>query len=42
LSDEEKIKELIERIQRLSKKGQEVDARMKKVEQTLLDKKIRK
>lgn len=42
MSDEAKIKELIERIQRLAKKGQEVDARMKKVEQTLLDKKIRK
>jgi hypothetical protein len=39
LSDEEKIKELIERIQRLSVKEKEVEARMKKLEMSLPRKK---
>jgi hypothetical protein len=38
LSDEEKVKELVERIHRLAKKGREVDARMKKLEQVIVKK----
>ena len=41
MSDEEKIEELVERIQRLAKKGREVDARMTKLE-TVLAKKTKK
>jgi hypothetical protein len=40
LSDEEKVMELVERIHRLTVKGQEVDARMKKLE-NLLARKIK-
>jgi len=35
LSDAEKVMELVERIHRLAVKGQEVDARMKKLERLL-------
>jgi Tfp pilus assembly protein PilN len=42
LSDEEKVKELIERIQRLAKKQQDVEARMKKVEKVLQSRKRQK
>jgi hypothetical protein len=35
LSDKEKVKELIERINVLTKKGHDIDARMKKLEQLL-------
>jgi hypothetical protein len=35
LSDEEKVRELVERIHRLAVKEQEVDAQMKKLERLL-------
>ena len=35
MSDEEKVKELLDRINRLAKKEKEVDSRMKKLEKIL-------
>ena len=35
MSDQEKVKKLIEQIQRLAKKHEEVEARMRKVEEAL-------
>ena len=40
MSDEEKVKELLDRINRLAKKEKEVDSRMKKLEK-ILEKKIK-
>ncbi|MFC1803180.1 hypothetical protein ACFL0D_04340 [Thermoproteota archaeon] len=41
MSEEEKLKELVERLQRLAIKEKEVEARMKKVEKALRNRKTR-
>jgi hypothetical protein len=38
LSKEEKLKEVVERLQRLAQKQEEIDRRMKKVEKVLEEK----